>query len=367
MMTLLDLPKELLIKIIEDENISMKDRLSLRRTCRDMETFVAASDYKNAPYHPKSSGPDFTVAVKSTLISDSNGSRIKYETTIQGLLQENNTNQDGIFSNKTLMIPASRHDEFIHFFGRVCHRAHFDKVKLNMLNYRPDAPEGYMSAVQLIRMAEHLKCNQLWVNTRTPDFDPCMMDVIRALKPEKGLSLDWQLRRNENLAPVHLDVHHFANLPDVPSLSITSDQQISEPTILALISKYPSLNIALDINSMRLLPDTLTKASKIVGQRSHWVEMFIDFDSLIENLRCLGLTWSEWKLSSSDPSIKVIANRLTRKKGDGSHFEAVDLYYYDYIIEVNGTIISFRLFDDPAHNAIGVNVDIGRQSDVLIS
>ncbi|GMR35828.1 hypothetical protein PMAYCL1PPCAC_06023 [Pristionchus mayeri] len=335
------LPRELCIKIIEQECISIKDRMNLRLTCRALESFVAESDFFSTLSHSKYVPASLLIRQYETY--DRSVTAYTWKTQIIGLL-------DGPAEMDASSVTSSHSAAYSHLVGRLFRRVFFDQVKLRDLTYAREVTEEGRLDVDLL-LPGYLSCNSLSIRVKLNDYDPRMFDIITRLRPSSKLSLDivWERTYNEisNVPPLTVDDNLLLTLPPLPSLRISahpSALSISDATLLALVAKHNSVVLAL--GPLSIEKETFSKVTKTIADSDHYLELTMHIQLLIDCLRILGVGWSERRFISNDPSVKVVSSR---------HDSVNDVF--DFTIKLCRTTITvLNLFVDNVNQNLIVKI-----------
>lgn len=285
--TLLGLPRELAIRIVEDDCITIQDRMNLRRTCKRLESIVADSDYRPASQN-------------ATLNIEQEAQTDVWKTQVVGLL-----NAPIVFDSVTKRQAAA----YSHLLTRLYRRVHFEEIVLDWVTFNENHSHGRMHAKQLL--PKHIECNSLDIKVPLSDYDTRMFDVIAALNPAKQLALNFVWERfwtDRSSVPPHVvDGECLTKLPHVQLLRIEANRatvKMSGATILALLEKHQSL--VLHIKHLVIDPETFVKAIKIVAKLDHRFDIRLRFPLLMQCLRLLGVVVNtEGILTTLDSSVEI--------------------------------------------------------------
>ncbi|GMS83941.1 hypothetical protein PENTCL1PPCAC_6116, partial [Pristionchus entomophagus] len=315
--TLLGIPREMIIKIIEQKCFALEDRMNLRLTCKAMVSIVAECDYHaisklsykltisrdridNRGTTTDHGYASFSLAQRGTEMPQEK----RYITTIEGLFKD------------TIKIEEGRHEVFLRQLSRLFRHAYIEEVYLDHFDFRSGAPDTLLNVQHLLRLSDSISCDTLGIDLSGKCYAPCAFDVINKLNPRKTLELSPN-------TSVTIDQELLQNLPPVPYLVIkmSSSFRISDETVVAMVAKHRF--ISLGERSQSLHPDTLIKATKIIAEHiGHSIILTFHIDLVMETLERIGITMEgndgEETLVSADPSIVV--HREVKSNGD-TNFE----------------------------------------------
>ncbi|GMS83940.1 hypothetical protein PENTCL1PPCAC_6115, partial [Pristionchus entomophagus] len=302
--SLLNLPREIIIKIIGQDCITLHDRMNLRITCKTIKSMVRGCDWHSiSPY----------LTMKKTCI--------------QGLLVDE--------SGFDLPIPEGRQSAYVRLICRLFKRSHFEEIFLRQFDFRPEAQANLLNVAHLLQIADSLTCDGLEIDLSRPYYDPRIFEVIEKLKPRSSLYLHF-------CTSLSIDQSHIENLPSVPNLlfqtSPSSFCRISDETILALIVKHR--NVSLGQRAVTLQPETFMEAMNIIADHpGHTLVLTLYYNLLAEMLLLIGVSYDGSTLISSDPSVTVKQTIMVRRKASTS------VETTDFTIDLNRTKIEiFEMF-----------------------
>ncbi|GMT13044.1 hypothetical protein PFISCL1PPCAC_4341, partial [Pristionchus fissidentatus] len=270
--SLLDLPTEILVRIIERSSITLKDRANLRATCKSMEAAVAKSDYLVAlgPYKWKNKEWS-ELSIHQTREGDSE------TTTVVRGLRLNEKITDGRCRECVTL------DKLLPIISPLFQRAYIDHLSIwNTVDFKAlKSPEMWK---KMDKFTTTFKPELLSIVVYDSNYDERMFDVISNLRPNE---LSLTMCGDFPIDPTSPEIHNT----------------IVDSTILKLIREIRETTFEVRASSVR--PETVLEARKIAADAGHLVSFELKAWQLREVLVLLGVTVDNGTLVSTNPDLTI--------------------------------------------------------------
>ncbi|GMT13045.1 hypothetical protein PFISCL1PPCAC_4342, partial [Pristionchus fissidentatus] len=325
--SLIDLPQEILIQIIQGSNLSLKDRANLRATCKYLESAVAKSEYSLVLW------PGVLGTVVISQIVDTQGDG-QVTTVVKGLRGSGQARYDIPFENDGFA-------NFVRFIPRLCRRIHINYLIITEFNFK-----SLSSRENLAKMMTAFDMQGLKITVDAQNYDERMLNMISSARAR---SLNLNIKGVCPMAHSLLE-----NLPPFESFAIYcggASLALTNSTFLALVRTQCKSHL---FAGTRLIsPETILEARKIVAGRGGGVTFSLSLSKMEQLLTLMGVamhtTRERHRLWSSNRDVMIIAGPGGEVMSRG-FFESTKHHFSIYF---DGTSLDFNwpTFDrDPLVN-----------------